>query len=154
MTRYHLATVGETGRFFGTVTEAGSHQAAIDMVLHRRITASAIDSTVLELEILRRPGLMSELRIIDTFGPSPIPPLVISKHVPQHLRIDIRRALLEMHHDPEGKATLAAGLIDHFVEVTDADYDRIRAMDMKARHIGLKATEKVGGNGYKRNTNF
>ena len=145
VTRYHLATLGETGRFFGSVMEAGSHQAAIDMVLHRRIAASAIDSTVLELEILRRPGLMTQLRIIDTFGPSPIPPFVISTRVPKHLRDDIRRALLVMHHDPEGKATLSAGLIDHFVKVTDADYDRIRAMDMKARHIGLEAMEKREG---------
>jgi phosphonate transport system substrate-binding protein len=40
----------------------------------------------------------------------------------------LRSILLEMHHDPEGKAILEAMRIERFVEVPDSNYDGIRAM--------------------------
>ena len=43
ITRYHLATLGETGDFFGRVVESGAHQISLRLVLEGGVDASAID---------------------------------------------------------------------------------------------------------------
>jgi phosphonate transport system substrate-binding protein len=127
--------MGEFQGFFGEVLEAGSHQKAIKMVLSGQIDASAIDSTVLEIEVERYSDLKGKIRIIETFGPSPIPPWVISKSVPVELRESIRQVLLGMHRSDSGHRILRKGLIKKFVPVSDRDYDPIRSMAGEAENV-------------------
>ncbi|MBV7333125.1 PhnD/SsuA/transferrin family substrate-binding protein [Chloroflexi bacterium TSY] len=134
-TRYYLAQLSETKRYFGRVVEVGSHLHAIDLVLERRIEASAIDSTVLEMEFQLRPDLKRDLRVIEVFGPSPIPPWVMTTTVPTELRQPIREVFWQMHETPEGKAILEAGQIQRLVEVGDRDYDPIREMARAAAQV-------------------
>ena len=135
LTRYHLAMMGETSGYFGRVVAAGSHLNALNMVLARQIDATAIDSTVLELELEARPELEAELRLIDTLGPSPIPPWVVTRNVAPELREAIRRVFLQMHEQSEGRAILAQGQLLKMVRVEDRDYDPIRDMARLARQI-------------------
>lgn len=137
ITRYHLATLGETSGYFGRVIKAGAHQVALQMVLKRQVDASAIDSTVLETELQRQPQLGQQLRIIEILGPSPIPPWVISKTVPQPLRQALREALIGMAQAPAGQVILAAGQMARFAQVEDQDYDRIREMARLASRVNL-----------------
>jgi phosphonate transport system substrate-binding protein len=137
ITRYHLATLGETSGYFGQVIKAGAHQVALQMVLKRQVDASAIDSTVLETELQREPGLGQRLRIIEVLGPSPIPPWVISKKVPQALRQALREALVGMAQDPAGQVILAAGQMARFAQVEDRDYEPIREMARLAMSVTL-----------------
>ncbi len=135
LTRYHLATLGETSGYFGQVVEAGSHLRALRMVLDGRVDASAIDSTVLELELRSDPQLGGRIRIIESLGPSPIPPWVAAKSVSPDLREAIREVFLQMHNDAEGRAILAEGQMDRFVRVEDRDYDPIREMARQAEKV-------------------
>ncbi len=128
LVKYHLALIGKRNGFFGRVIEAGSHQKALDMIIKRKIDAAAIDSTVLELELDLRPKLENHIRIIETLGPSPIPPWVISKSVPIQLKERIQNALIGMHLHLKGQKILMEGQMHSFVSVTDQDYDPIRAM--------------------------
>lgn len=137
ITCYHLATLGETSGYFGRAIKAGAHQAALQMVLKREVDASAIDSTVLETELQREPGLGQYLRIIEILGPSPIPPWVISKRIPQPLRQALREALVGMAQDPAGRAILDAGQMARFAQVEDRDYDPIREMARLAMIVSL-----------------
>ena len=133
--RSHLALLGELTGYFATQVEAGSHLAALDMVLNGTIDASAIDSMVLESEALRRPGLMDGLRVIETLGPSPIPPLVISTSVPGEQREQIADTLAGMALDDVGQPLLKGAGLARFVRVYDADYDPIREYDRLAAQI-------------------
>jgi phosphonate transport system substrate-binding protein len=135
VTRYHLAGLGETSGYFGQVVQAGSHLRALEMVLDRRIDASAIDSTVLELELQSRPDLEGQIRIIETLGPSPIPPWVVADSVSSDVRETVREIFLQMHQDPEGQVILAEGQMARFVRVEDRDYDAIREMAQKAQEV-------------------
>jgi phosphonate transport system substrate-binding protein len=137
ITRYHLAVSGETGKFFSRVLEAGSHQEALKLVLNGEIDASAIDSTVLETEILLQPEICERFRVIATLGPSPIPPWVISTQLPFTVRQAIRGVFLDMHSDPLGSSILKAGQIKRFVQVDDRDYDPIRSMAQIAESVIL-----------------
>jgi phosphonate transport system substrate-binding protein len=131
--RYYLATQGECGNFFQEVVESGSHQNSLALLLDGKIDATAIDSTVLELELHMRPELSQYIRIIETLGPSPIPPCVVSAMVRQDIILALRQTLLTMHSEPEGLELLASLSLSRFEQVYDSDYNLIRSMDEKAR---------------------
>lgn len=124
--RHHLAQLGETVGFFGRVFASGTHLNSIDMVLDGRIDTSAIDSTVLDWVLAQRPLLADRFRIIETLGPSPIPPLVIQKQTPVELVHQIRTLLLTLHEHENGRCLLAdAGLL-RFTAVDGAAYAYLR----------------------------
>ena len=128
VTRYHLARLGETGRYFGRVVGSGGHMRSLQLVLSGAIDASAIDSTVLEWAEARDPTLGQLIRVIDTLGPSPIPPLVVAGVQGRVLHEPLRAALLDLPATAEGRALLELGGLAHFAPVEDSDYDAIRAM--------------------------
>ena len=128
ITRYWLAKQGETNGYFGKVVEAGYHQNAIQMVYEGQVQASAIDSLVLAVELKQHPELGTELRVIDSLGPSTIQPFAASSHVALTLRDDVQGVMAEMHKDPNAAEFLNRGLIDHLTAVQDKDYDDIREM--------------------------
>jgi len=135
--RHHLLTLGETSGYFGRTVASGSHQGSIRLVLEGAVDAAGIDSVVLELETKARPELGRELRVVESIGPSPIPPVVVSTRLPLTLTERLREAFLGMHEDPEGRAILADGLMARFVPVRDADYDPIREMVHRAAAAGF-----------------
>jgi phosphonate transport system substrate-binding protein len=92
LTRCELARAGHASGFFASATEAGSHQIALELLLRGEIDATALDSTVLDAMVLQRPALREELRVIETWGPSPIPPWIVSSHVPEDTRARLQEA--------------------------------------------------------------
>lgn len=137
VTRYALAMRGETSGFFGRLVESGAHQTSLQMILKGEVDGSAIDSTVLEMELLNNPSIQSQIRIIDIFGPSPIPPWVVSKKAPHELRRKLRKLFCQMDQDPDGNALLARARMIRFAQVNDDDYDPIREMALRADCVRL-----------------
>jgi phosphonate transport system substrate-binding protein len=120
ITRYVLAARGESSAFFGRVIESGAHERSLELLLAGHVDASAIDSTV--LESIERP---TELRVIESLGPSPIPPVVAARSVAPSVRAAVRSALLRITRDP----------VARFVAIEDADYDPIRHMARVAQRL-------------------
>lgn len=137
LTLFQLARLGTDRGFFSEVVEAGSHQRSIEMVLAGEVDGAAIDSYVLELERLRRPELADRLRVVDTFGPSPSPPVVVRADLDDSVRERLSAGLAGMHEDGRGREILAAGLVRRFHRVGDADYDPIRDMARAAEGLCL-----------------
>lgn len=135
--RAHLFDLGEIDNFFAAAVEAGAHTKSLQMILSGAVDGAAIDSTVLEWLGSQRDDLAEEIRVIDTIGPSPIPPWVISRHVAQCQRQALRQLLGEMHLDPAGREILADGRLLRFTAADDHDYDPIRAMAHKAERVSL-----------------
>jgi phosphonate transport system substrate-binding protein len=135
--RAHLAARGEGGSYFGRAIEAGSHQAALRTIIAGAADVAAIDSTVLERELFLYPALASKIRIIDSLGPSPIPPLVVAHQLPLATTRLLRDALLDMHEDADGRRILRAGLLSRFVAVEDSAYDCIRDQLLRASSVEL-----------------
>jgi phosphonate transport system substrate-binding protein len=125
ITRFTLAARGETSAFFGRVVESGAHEQSLELLLDGVVDATAIDSTVLE-------ALRPDVRIIEVLGPSPIPPLVASRLVPQELRDALANALIG----------LSMGPVETFVRVHDADYDAIRTMARDAERLAPWTLER------------
>jgi phosphonate transport system substrate-binding protein len=135
--RAHLAGLGAYAGFFASAVQSGAHVNSLRMILDRRVDGTAIDSTVLEWAVQEQPEISELLRVIETLGPSPIPPWVTSKSVPTHRRRAIRSLLLDMHRDPCGRMTLNEGRIARFVASHDRDYDPIRRMAQAAEPVVL-----------------
>lgn len=136
--RAHLAALGETGAFCGPIAESGGHLRSIELLAAGLADAAAIDSTVLDLELRRRPALAEQIRVVATLGPHAIPPLVMARRLPPAQKERLRAALLRMHQDPAGRAALAGGLVERFVVVADADYDGVRATARRAEQVAFE----------------
>ena len=126
--RYALAARGETPGFFERWVESGAHQNSLRMIARREVDGSAIDSTVLALELRNHPQLAPQIRVIDTFGPSPIPPWVVSTRLPGEVRLALRDLFIHLHADPAGQALLQKAGMARFAGVGDEDYNPIREM--------------------------
>ncbi|GAB4242598.1 MAG: hypothetical protein Kow00129_01210 [Thermoleophilia bacterium] len=136
VTRYRLLQMGETGGFFGRVVRAGSHAKALRLVAAGEVDAAAIDSQVLAVELRDHPELAAAVRVIDQLGPSSIQPVVASSRLPEKVKQEAKRALLDLGQDAESRRALAKGFVRRFAEVEDGDYDDIRQM--------LEAAERTG----------
>ncbi len=137
ITRYTLVRMGETRGFFGRVVEAGFHQDSIRMVADGEIDASAIDSQVLEVELRDHPELAERIRVIDSLGPSSIQPVTVARRLPDRLRREIQKTLLEMGDHPEGRRALHLGMVRRFVPADAKSYADIEEMAAACEAAGF-----------------
>src|SRR5215211_5751592 len=128
VTLYSLVAMGARPGFLGPVVAAGFHQRAIRMVHSGSVDAAAIDSQVLAIEFRDHPELGAGLRMIGSFGPSTIQPLVAATHLPGRLKDQVRDLLVGLGDDPTARPVLDHGFIDRFAPIDDGAYDDIRAM--------------------------
>ncbi len=135
--RAYLAELGQQRGYFGRVVESGAHAKSIAMIQSGAIDCAAIDSTVREWLTAQREDLAAQLRVVETIGPSPMPPWVVSRNLTVALRRQIRRVLLELHLTASGQAALAQARFERFVFAEDLDYNPIRRMARNAETVLL-----------------
>jgi phosphonate transport system substrate-binding protein len=109
--------------FFERVIESGSHQASIRWVADGLADCAAIDSTVLAQEFQNFPGLRSQVRVIESLGPSPMPPLVAANRLGSEAIMQLRHLLLQP--DPELLAAMANAQVQGYRAVDWIDYEAI-----------------------------
>jgi phosphonate transport system substrate-binding protein len=131
----YLVALCEDMNYFQTWIETGSHVAALQQVAEGRVDGAAIDSIVLAAVLRGEPALRERIRTIASIGPSPVPPIVVRRDLPQALRTQLYEALIALHEDAEGRAILASATIERFVAVTDEFYNDLRAKATRARGI-------------------
>ncbi|HEY9859857.1 MAG TPA: PhnD/SsuA/transferrin family substrate-binding protein [Candidatus Obscuribacterales bacterium] len=127
--------------FFSQILASGSHQKSLRWVAGGLADCAAIDSTVLEQELHRFPELASQLRVIVSLGPCPIPPIAAAQHLGTELLGKLQAALLQP--DLELKSAIQQARIQSFVAVKSADYAAI-ALQYDA---ALQAGYEVIGHG-------
>ncbi|SRR5581483_9464174 len=128
LVRYSLLQRGLQTDYFRWAVATGSHLQSLQAVIDGRADATAIDSHILDVLRQRQPELMAQFRVIDVFGPSHIPPVVVANALEPSLRQKIGEILLSMYHDAQAAQQLHEGLIARFVAIADNDYDEIRHM--------------------------
>jgi len=109
--RHRLSEIGHAGppdSFFSEVRVSGSHRASVRLVASGAADASAIDSNALAIQLRDEPDLALRLRVLETWGPLPIQPLVAARSLEKTLPEDVAAALLDLHRDPGMAARLAA----------------------------------------------
>jgi phosphonate transport system substrate-binding protein len=87
------ARVGEVSAFFREVVQSGSHLASIELVARGQVDGAAIDSTVLSWVMASQPALREQIRIVTSWGPHPIQPVVARAGLGQAMLERIAQAL-------------------------------------------------------------
>lgn len=118
-----LAVAGEDQGFFGRMFRSGSHLNSIESVVRGEADAAAIDSNVLSMRMREVPDLRERLRVIESWGPFPIQPVVVRSTLGPDLKEDLRSSLLTM--DARTRRALSAFGLKRFVPVTDEAYSPV-----------------------------
>jgi ABC-type phosphate/phosphonate transport system substrate-binding protein len=122
--RQRLQELRAADEFFARRVRTGSHLASLEAVLGGHIDSAALDSVALSLLLRERPELRARLRIVDSFGPFPIQPVVVRRDLGRELRAGIARALLGLGADTQ-EARARFGL-ERCVPISERHYDEER----------------------------
>jgi ABC-type phosphate/phosphonate transport system substrate-binding protein len=117
-----LAARGESLGFFSRYRRSGSHLASIELVVRGEADAAAIDSNALSLALARDPPRASAVRVLETWGPWPVQPVVVRGGVAPEERRALRDALLSLHERPRARRALAAFGVERFVPARECEY--------------------------------
>jgi len=112
---------------FQNVHYAGSHDACLLAVINKHVDVCGMSSRNFDARIADGTIEIEQVRIIHRSSPVPPPPLAYSKNLPLEVRNKIKAATLEAHK--YGKIGGYGGEMSHYIEVTDSDYDVLRAVD-------------------------
>lgn len=122
---YELIRRGWGWDLFAERVHTGSHSASLAALARGDAEAAAIDSHVLMLARRRNPGLGGRIRVLESLGPYPAPPVAINTGScdvsPEHLAGLLDRL------PPD---TLRTAGIRRWRQVDDAGYDPIRAVTL------------------------
>jgi phosphonate transport system substrate-binding protein len=108
--------------FFDSVFCSGSHLNSIGAVLGGKADAAAIDSNVLRIRFREAPPLRKKLRVIESWGPYPIQPVVVNSTLHPELKQRLRAAFLATEQDQQTRQTLKQFGLSHFVAADQRDY--------------------------------
>lgn len=128
LVNYTLLERGLSPHYFGRLVKSGSHLNSLDMVLAGEADAAAIDSHLLDVVLRNDERAATGIRVVDMFGPSAIPPVVVARRLDPALKRFLRETLITMHCDPFSARFLRECGIERFVSVDDGCYDDIRHM--------------------------
>jgi phosphonate transport system substrate-binding protein len=118
-----LAASGRDENFFGSVSCSGSHLNSIDAVLQGQADAAAIDSNVLRIKLRETPTLRNTLRVIESWGPYPIQPIVVSSNLHPNLKDQLRAAFFATNDNEHTHRALQRFGFSHFVTVDRETYN-------------------------------
>jgi ABC-type phosphate/phosphonate transport system substrate-binding protein len=111
-----LDGMGVDPSYLAELRRVGSHLEALSQVARGELDAACIDSNVLALARRRDPALGRALRVVETWGPFPIQPVVARVGLDAAVRDRVRMALLGV-----GERLVAHGLVG-FAPVGEDDY--------------------------------
>ncbi len=116
-----IGHAGPPGTFFADVRVSGSHRASVRLVASGAADASAIDSNALVIQLQQEKDLAPALRILETWGPLPIQPLIAARALGPVLPQEVASVLLDLHRDPDASNRLRAFGFTRFAPV-DPDF--------------------------------
>lgn len=119
---HKLADMGADGRFFDRMLDSGSHLNSIEMVARGEADAATIDSNVLAIRFRSVPALRDRLRVIESWGPFPVQPVVVRSELHPDLNEELRTSLLAVGSDRHASHPLLDFGLERFAPVTYDDY--------------------------------
>jgi phosphonate transport system substrate-binding protein len=140
---YLLTTMGTAPeKFFQNVRYSYSHNKSIEMVAKKMVDGAAVQSPVYDYMLKAGSPYVKQTKIIKRSPPYGNPPVVVTRDIDPVLRNTMKEAFLAMGKKSKGRAILDTMMIDEFVEVPDASYDAIRAMEQAVVDVPMAATRK------------
>ncbi len=117
-----LAESGADENFFDNIFCSGSHLNSIEAIVRGEADAAAIDSNVLRIRLREAPALRERLRVIESWGPYPLQPVVVSSALHPKQKQRLRDAFLSTEQNQRTRRTLKQFGLSRFVTVGQEDY--------------------------------
>ena len=121
------AGLGDPESFYSRVFPSGAHVRSIELVASGEADVSAVDSNALILAHRRSPALSERLRVLESWGPTPIQPLLASAALDERTRAAVLSALLTLDGDGAARRGLAEYGVLRFAPADPASYDGLVA---------------------------
>jgi len=112
-----LRALGEDRHFLRTARRSGSHLRSVELTARGEVDGAAVDSNVLALLRRRDPLLCERVRVVASWGPYAVQPIVVRGGTA------IARILLAMGREPAVRAALAAFGVGGFAPTSRAAYE-------------------------------
>lgn len=125
--------------FFSRTIFTYSHDNSILAVSRGLVDGAAVDGLIWEYYQEKKPSFTDRTKVIKKSESYGIPPLVASPHLPHLEQERLKKLLLAMHLDPEGKKILTELMIDRFISLNEEWYEPIRLMHQKLAQVKDKA---------------
>ena len=101
--------------FFGRYIYTYNHEKSFRAVATKLVDAAAVTSLIYYRAKAKTPELADAVKIIAVSPPFGAGPVVVGKSVSAPQREALRKSLLTMHEDPQGKSALAGLMIDKYI---------------------------------------
>jgi len=121
-----LMRICEDERFFRTRFQAAASDDVIHAVLEDRADCGAVDSNVLRRCMREDASIERELRVLETWGPFPIQPIVVRTGLDRDLRHELASNLLRMHETERWQRALAMHGVRRLVTISEGDLENER----------------------------
>ena len=110
---------------FSEVQVTGSHDTAVWMVASGLADIGAAKSTIFDEMVKMRPGLGDRVEMLYTGGRFPDATFMVNPQVPREIRDRLKKALLGISSDPQGKDVLKRFGARGFIPSDPEDYDDV-----------------------------
>lgn len=114
--------------FFRHVVFTYGQERSIRAVAAAAVDGAAVDSLVFERMVAREPSLRNAIRVVERLGPFGMPPIVVRPALEPQVKETVRRTLLRMHQDAQGRRVLQQLGFERFSAPDDRAYESIRKM--------------------------
>lgn len=104
---------------------SGTHEDAINDVLNGRADIGAAKNTVFYRMAAENKRVSKELEILATSPYVPANGLAVRNDLPEELKKNLQRLLLDMHKNSQGREVLDGLTIEKFIETNEADYQPV-----------------------------
>ncbi len=133
---WHLKKNGAASiyTYFGKIIFSGSHDAAILSVFKGQADIGAAKDLILQKLLSENPAIKNDIVILAGSVAVPSNSLCLRRGVDSKIRESLKKSLLSMHHNADGKTALQALDASKFVETADSEFDVLRQM---AKDIGI-----------------
>ncbi len=131
--RHELAALGKSPKsFFGRTFFTWSHRKAIEAVAQHLADGAAVESYVWDALAREEPRVTGGTRIVSRSREFGFPPLVTLKAFPEKTFQSLRRVLMEMERDAQGREILADLHINGFIPAKPDLYAEVESMARQA----------------------
>jgi ABC-type phosphate/phosphonate transport system substrate-binding protein len=137
--RHHLLTYRQqagTDLYRASVGPLTTPRRVIEALVADEIDVGPLDSYALNLMMHHEPELATQIRIVATTDPAPIPFLVASETCPDEVVASLRSTLLTFADDPACAGVKERLCLRGFARVEIDDYDLMLRWDKEARAAG------------------
>ncbi|MCL4457777.1 MAG: phosphate/phosphite/phosphonate ABC transporter substrate-binding protein [Nitrospirae bacterium] len=120
--------------YFSRLIFSGSHDAAILSVFKGQADIGAAKDLILQKMLSENPAIKNDIVILAGSVAVPSNSLCLRSGVDNKIKESLKKSLLSMHHNADGKTVLQALNASKFIETADSEFDALRQM---AKDLGI-----------------